>query len=48
MIHDATTRLERARADRPRLVRHLGIDEHRFRSVRWYKNAAGGWQRVEP
>lgn len=33
MIRDATARLEEARADRPRLVRHLGIDEHRFRSV---------------
>jgi len=25
----------------PRLVRHLGIDEHRLRSVRWFKDLAG-------
>ncbi len=49
MIRDATARLEKARADRPRLVRHLGIDEHRFRSVRWYKHDdTGVWQRIEP
>ncbi len=48
MIRDATARLEEARGDRPRLVTHLGIDEHRFRSVRWYKNDGGGWQRIEP
>ncbi len=39
---------------RPRLVRRLGIDEHRFRSVRWFRDPhypAGGpgrWRRVEP
>jgi len=35
-------------ADRPRLVRALGIDEHRFRSVRWYRDDDGKWQRIEP
>lgn len=34
--------------DRPRLVVRLGIDEHRFRSVRWYRDEAGGWRRIEP
>ena len=33
---------------RPRLVRALGIDEHRFRSVRWYRREDGSWRRVEP
>jgi len=37
-----------ARRHRPRLVLQLGIDEHRFRSVRWFKNEVGAWQRVEP
>lgn len=31
-------------ADRPRLVRALGIDEHRFRSVRWYRDDEGNGQ----
>ena len=35
-------------AARPRLVSWLGIDEHRFRTVRWYRDHAGAWQRVEP
>ncbi len=48
MVRVAAARLEKARGDRPRLVTHLGIDEHRFRSVRWYKNDSGGWQRIEP
>jgi transposase len=29
-------------------VRRLGIDEHRYRAVRWFRDEAGGWQRVEP
>ena len=29
-------------------VRRLGIDEHRYRSVRWYRDDGGGWRRVEP
>lgn len=29
-------------------VRRLGIDEHRYRRVRWYRDEAGGWRRVEP
>lgn len=42
------------RQGRPRLVRWLGIDEHRFRSVRWFRDpdqpadAPGRWRRVEP
>ena len=35
-------------AARPRLVYSLGIDEHRFRSVRWFKDDDGKWARVEP
>ena len=35
-------------AARPRLVSWLGIDEHRFRTVRWYRDDAGAWQRIEP
>jgi transposase len=31
-----------------RLCRALGIDEHRFRSVRWFRGADGKWERVEP
>src|SRR5690625_1360095 len=30
------------------LVRRLGIDEHRYRSVRWFRTEAGGWRRFEP
>lgn len=26
----------------------LGIDEHRYRRVRWFRNPAGGWRRFEP
>ena len=29
-------------------VRRLGIDEHRYRRVRWFRDDQGGWQRVEP
>jgi transposase len=29
-------------------VRRLGIDEHRYRRVRWFRNETGGWRRVEP
>jgi transposase len=29
-------------------VRRLGIDEHRYRKVRWYRAEGGGWRRVEP
>lgn len=29
-------------------VRRLGIDEHRYRRVRWYRTESGGWRRVEP
>ena len=31
-----------------RLTRALGIDEHRFRSVRWFRTETGSWARVEP
>ena len=30
------------------LTRALGIDEHRFRSVRWFRDDAGSWRRIEP
>jgi transposase len=45
--------LSAQRRGHPRLVRRLGIDEHRFRSVRWFRDPdqpAGGpgrWRRVE-
>ena len=29
-------------------VRRLGIDEHRYRRVRWFRDESGGWRRVEP
>lgn len=29
-------------------VRRLGIDEHRYRSVRWFRDDEGRWRRVEP
>lgn len=30
------------------VVTRLGIDEHRYRSVRWFRNDAGAWRRFEP
>ena len=35
-------------AARPALVHSLGIDEHRFRTVRWYRDEHDTWRRVEP
>jgi transposase len=29
-------------------VRRLGVDEHRYRSVRFFRDTDGGWQRYEP
>jgi transposase len=29
-------------------VRRLGVDEHRYRSVRFFRDPAGGWRRYEP
>jgi transposase len=29
-------------------VRRLGIDEHRYRRVRWFRDESGYWRRVEP
>jgi len=29
-------------------VRRLGIDEHRYRRVRWFRDESGSWRRVEP
>ena len=29
-------------------VRRLGIDEHRYRSVRFFRDSHGGWRRYEP
>ena len=47
-VRVAGARLAAAWAARPRLVRWLGIDEHRFRSVRWFREEAGAWRRLEP
>lgn len=30
------------------LVRRLGVDEHRYRSVRFFRDQHGGWRRYEP
>jgi transposase len=30
------------------LVRRLGVDEHRYRSVRYFRDREGGWRRYEP
>ena len=30
------------------LVRRLGVDEHRYRSVRFFRDPDGGWRRYEP
>ena len=30
------------------IVRRLGVDEHRYRSVRFFRAAEGGWRRYEP
>ncbi|TKJ29526.1 ISL3 family transposase [Blastococcus sp. CCUG 61487] len=30
------------------VVRRLGVDEHRYRSVRFFRDPDGGWQRYEP
>jgi transposase len=30
------------------LVRRLGIDEHRYRTVRFFRDEHGGWRRYEP
>jgi len=30
------------------LVRRLGVDEHRYRSVRFFREPDGGWRRYEP
>src|SRR3712207_7449218 len=29
-------------------VQRLGVDEHRYRSVRYFRDPAGGWRRYEP
>jgi len=29
-------------------VKHLGVDEHRYRSVRFYRTVTGAWARYEP
>ncbi len=29
-------------------VRRLGVDEHRYRSVRFFRDETGGWRRYEP
>jgi transposase len=30
------------------LVRRLGVDEHRYRAVRFFRDETGGWRRYEP
>lgn len=30
------------------VVRRLGVDEHRYRSVRWFREQDGSWRRFEP
>jgi len=30
------------------VVKHLGVDEHRYRSVRFYRTETGAWARYEP
>ena len=30
------------------VVKRLGIDEHRYRSVRYFRTPSGGWRRFEP
>jgi len=35
-------------AERPKLVPHLGIDKHRFRTVRYWRDEHGTWRRIEP
>jgi len=30
------------------VVHHLGVDEHRYRSVRYFRDEHGGWRRYEP
>src|SRR3712207_7491796 len=29
-------------------VQRLGVDEHRYRSVRYFRDPDGGWRRYEP
>jgi transposase len=48
LVDQAAAVLTAWRRTRPRLVRQLGIDEHRFRSVRWFRDDTGGWRRIEP
>ncbi|MBS4753240.1 transposase [Nocardioides sp. zg-ZUI104] len=48
IVDQAASTLAAWRRTRPRLVRQLGIDEHRFRSVRWFRDDTGGWRRIEP
>jgi transposase len=48
LTDQAAAVLAQRRRARPRLVAHLGIDEHRFRSVRWFKDDGGAWRRIEP
>jgi len=48
LVDQAAVPLAQRRGTRPELVRFLGIDEHRFRSVRWFKDTSGSWRRIEP
>jgi transposase len=51
LLSESLAVLAAGQRDRPRLVPWLGIDEHRFRSVRWFRDPddpTGRWRRVEP
>ncbi len=46
LIAQTAAVLAQRRRCRPRMVRFWGIDEHRFRSVRWFKDDGGSWRRT--
>jgi transposase len=49
-LSNAMALLTAQHRSRPRLVRRLGIDEHRFRTVRWFRDSdePARWRRIEP
>jgi len=49
LVQAAVTAAARALPDvADRVVKHLGVDEHRFRSVRFFRTETGAWTRYEP
>jgi hypothetical protein len=48
IIDEAATVLKAWRPSQCRLVHQLGIDEHPYRSARWFKDHASSWRRIEP